>query len=151
MHYPQGQPRDELVRSGPPDVPSWLARRGQGLGHQGRLADARLALDPDHCSLAPAEGLDGGTENRKLMLTANPLWGTHRQHAGDYAATPTWSLPGHRHSAIVSRARRLVQLSPVNARHKPTGPSSAAPEVSSTGIGHQPHNHRRACGVSEVA
>jgi hypothetical protein len=34
-----------------------------------------------------AEGPDSSTENRELLLTANPLRGTHRSHAHDYAGT----------------------------------------------------------------
>ena len=81
MHHPQGQLSGELVGSGPPHVPLWLACHGQGLGHQGRLANARLALDPDHGSLTTAEGLGSSMENRELMLTANPPCGTNRPHA----------------------------------------------------------------------
>jgi hypothetical protein len=73
LHHPQRQPPGELIRCRPPDIPFWLARSGKGLGHQGRLADARLALDPDHRSLAVAEGLDGGMEDRELLSAAHPL------------------------------------------------------------------------------
>jgi hypothetical protein len=34
--------------------------------------------DPDRRSLATAEGLGSSTENRELMLTANPPWRTNR-------------------------------------------------------------------------
>lgn len=33
LHHPQGQLSGELVGSGPPHVPLWLACHGQGLGH----------------------------------------------------------------------------------------------------------------------
>jgi hypothetical protein len=93
LHHPQRQPR-ELVRAGPPDVIPRLARLGQGLGHERRLADAWLALDPDHRSLTPAESLDAGAENFELIFATNPLRCTSRQHAGDYAL-PVGETSGH--------------------------------------------------------
>ena len=72
QHHAQRQPLGELVRHPPPDVPPQLAHCRQGLGDQRRLADAGLALDPDHRSLVTAESLDAGTEDRELLRRGPP-------------------------------------------------------------------------------
>ena len=73
-----------IIRSGsravswsasPSRYPPPLAHCGEGLGHQGRLADAGLALDPDRRSLTASEGIDSSTENRELVPTTNPVRG----------------------------------------------------------------------------
>jgi hypothetical protein len=75
LHNPQRQPGELVRTAAPPDIPSGLACCGQGLGHQGRLSDARLALDPDNRSLATAEGLHGSTQNYKLIFATYPSGG----------------------------------------------------------------------------
>ena len=79
LHHPQRKP-GELVSSTPSNIPSGLVRYRQGLGHQGRLADAGFALDPDNRSLAAAERFHGSAENPELMLAANPLRRPDRPH-----------------------------------------------------------------------
>jgi hypothetical protein len=72
-HHAQRQPLGELVCDPPADVPIQPARSRQGLGDQGRLADAGLALDPDRRSPAGAQSLDAGTEGRELLAAVHPL------------------------------------------------------------------------------
>ena len=73
QHHAQRQPLGQLACDPPPDIPPRGAACRQGLGDQRRLADARLALDPDHRSLTTAEGLDTSTEDRELLAAAHPL------------------------------------------------------------------------------
>jgi len=73
LHHAQRQPLAELVRHPPPDVPPQLAHAGQGLGNQSRLADARLARNPDHRSLVTTESLHAVPEDRELLAAVHPL------------------------------------------------------------------------------
>jgi hypothetical protein len=50
------------------------------LVHQGRLADAGLALDPDHRALSAAEGVATSTEDRELLLGPTQSGGRSRGH-----------------------------------------------------------------------
>ena len=70
---PQRHALEELVGQPPADVPPRLGRSRQALGDQGRLADAGLALDPDHRSLAAAEGIGRSVEGCELVPAAYPL------------------------------------------------------------------------------
>ncbi len=82
QHHAQRQPLGELARDPPPDIPPRIDACRQGLGDQRRLADAGLALDPDHRPLTTAEGLDTGTEDRELLLAAHPVRSpVNRPHA----------------------------------------------------------------------
>ena len=112
LHYPQRQP-GELVRSAPPDIPPWLSRYSQSLGYQGRLANAWLALDPYHRSFATGQGFHSSTENRKLIISANPVRGPNRPHSRNCAST--------------FRRRCLVRFqNGVKVPESPTPPVSAA-------------------------
>jgi hypothetical protein len=82
QHYPQRQLLDKRVRQPPSDIPPGLAYCRQGLGHQGRLADARLALDPDHRSLVTAERLHAAAEGRELLARPTHCGGRSMGHMG---------------------------------------------------------------------
>ena len=120
QHHPQRQPLGELIRHPPPDVPPRVAVRGQGLGHQGRLADAGLALDPDHRSLTTAKGLDTSTQDRQLLRAANPLRRpANRPHGSNVCPARSQCLgkPGYRSGRCRlarrrSSAGRCVRASP---------------------------------------
>ena len=73
QHHAQWQPLGELACNPPSDVPPRGAACRQGLGDQGRLADAGFALDPDHRPFTSPEGLDTGTEDREFLPAAHPL------------------------------------------------------------------------------
>ena len=64
LHHPQRQALGEPIRDSPPDTPAGIACCCKGLGDKGRLADAGLALDPHHRSLAAAYRLQASAQRR---------------------------------------------------------------------------------------
>ena len=57
------------------------AREGRGRRDQPGLADARLALEPDHAARAVGGGLDGLAERRQLGVALEELGSSFRPHA----------------------------------------------------------------------
>jgi hypothetical protein len=118
LHNPQRQPGELVRTAAPPDIPSGLACCGQGLGHQGRLSDARLALDPDNRSLATAEGLHGSTQNYKLIFATYPSRGPVLPHARNHSLYPRWTTMRGAlcYLQFVDEARRTRRLQPPPGR-----------------------------------